>query len=239
LGRLYVWDAVAGTVCAMPYPGQFVRLVIIGGLYGDTYNTSLSIVPSALGELGMPAVDAPTLAAVAADVAAWYVGTVAPAGPRIIQRASLRSIKLNRIGADGKYVDPVTMEHIYPAPIAGGSTGIDVAPQLTMAATLRTAIPRGRGSRGRMYLPPTQYGAVVSTDGRVAVASAQGQAGSVVDLINRLNTTYTLIGRVGVASNAGAGRFEHVTQVSCGRVVDTMRSRRSTLDEDYQDVTVP
>jgi hypothetical protein len=41
-----------------------------------------------------------------------------------------------------------------------------------------------------------------------------------------------------VASNAGAGRFEHVTELAVGRVPDTMRSRRSKLQEDYQSVAV-
>lgn len=222
----------------MPYPGQFHRLVLIGELYTDTFNTTLAIVPSALGELGMPAVGTSTLTAVAGIVSAWWNNATAGAGSGAIQAARLTGIKLNRIGIDGRYVDPVTMEHTYPTAIAGINSAV-VAPQLAVVATLRTAIERGRASKGRMYLPPTQaISALVAGDGRSSAAQALQQANGVKALITSLNSTYTAIGRVGVASDAGAGRFEHVTAVSVGRVPDTMRSRRSTQDEDYQTVTV-
>lgn len=222
----------------MPYPGQFHKLVLIGNLYTDVFNTTLSIVPSALGELGMPEVDAPTLAAVAADVGAWFPKLTGAGGVSIINNAQLTSIKLNRIDAAGHYVDSPTMEHTYPSPIAGGFIG-SLPPQLSMAATLATAVPRGRGSKGRMYLPPnTTVSSVVVADGRVSAANALAVATGVKALIDALNATYTLVGRVGVASNAGAGRFEHVTEVRVGRVIDTIRSRRNKLEEDYQSVAI-
>lgn len=222
----------------MPYPGQFHRLVLIGSLQAaqDTWNTSLSIVPSALGELGMPAVDDATLDAVATAVRAWFVAAI-PDGPNAINGIHLTSIKLNRIGTDGRYVDPVTKEHVYTTP-GQGSSSVTAFPQLTVVATLLTALERGRASKGRMYLPPTQAGALAQSDGRLSDSYALAQANSVKTLINTLNGIYTLIGKVGVASDAGSGRFEHVTGVKCGRVIDTMRSRRSSFDEDYQTVTL-
>lgn len=221
----------------MPYPGQFHRLVMIGSLYSDTFNCTLSIVPSALGELGMPAVGDATLASVAAAVSAWWNHGTTAMSSGTISAAKLTGIKLNRIGVDGRYVDPVTYEHTYPTPIASGVSSNE-APQLAVAITLRTAIERGRASKGRFYLPPTVAVTALGTDGRSTVAQALAQANGAKALITSLNSIYTAIGRVGVASDAGAGRFEHVTHVSVGRVPDTMRSRRSTQDEDYQTVTI-
>jgi len=215
-----------------------VRLVMIGSIYTDTFNTTLSIVPNALGEISMPAVDTGTLTSVAAVVGSWWNQTTATKRPRIMQDAKLTSIKLNRISATGHYVDPVTREHTYGSPIAGAES-FTTAPQLSVVASLRTAVPRGRGSAGRMYLPPTAATTLIyGPDGRFSAAIATEQAAAVVDLITKLNTVYTLIGRVGVASSAGAGRFEHVTRVEVGRVADTMRSRRSTGVEDHQSVPV-
>lgn len=216
----------------MPYPGQFHRLVIIGSLYADIWNTTLSIVPSGLGELGMPAVDDTTLNAVKDDIYNWWnLGSFSP-----IVACKLTGFKLNRIDASGHYMDE-TKEYTWPAPI-NGITSSNIAPQLATVATLRTAVLRGRGSKGRMYLPPNANQTSLGGDGRSTTTQAHDVAVGVKDLIDRLNATYTLVGRVGVASDAGAGRFEHVTEVSVGRVVDTVRSRRSALQEDYQSVTI-
>jgi len=222
----------------MPYPGQFHRLVLIGDLYNDKFATTLSIVPSALGELGMPAVNSATLTAVAGDVALWWPKLLGGGGISIMNTARLESIKLNRIGTDGRYADPDSMEHVYPTAISGGWNGT-YAPQVSIAATFATRVPRGRGSHGRMYFPPTQpLSALDTSDGRVAVSSAGVYATGVRELIIALNARYTAIGKVGVASDAGSGLFEHVTHVRVGRVPDTIRSRRSAQVEDYQEVAV-
>ena len=222
----------------MPYPGQFHRLVMIGTLYAEQFNMTLNIVPSALGELGMPEVDDPTLAAVAADAAAWFALSAVSGGPAFIFAAKLASIKLNRIGTDGRYVDNEAQEHVYTTPIAGDAGGTNIAPQLSSVVTLKTAIERGRGSKGRVYLVPSAHITSLGTDGRLTTTQATAVATGMKNLIDRLNTTYSLVGRVGVASNAGAGRFEHVTHLAVGRVLDTMRSRRASLAEDYQELVI-
>lgn len=209
---------------------------MIGDLYNDVFNMSLSIVPSALGELGMPAVDEATLTAVAGDVSTWFAANKGSGGVGFTRGAQLTSIKLNRIDTAGHYADPVAMEHIYPSPIVGPLAG-DFPPQLSIVATLGTALERGRGSKGRIYLAPSA-GIFVGTDGRNNVTFTQETATGVKALIDSLNARYTAIGRVGVASKAGSGRFEHVTRVSVGRINDTMRSRRSKGVEDYQEVTI-
>lgn len=220
----------------MPYPGQFHRLVIIGNMQNaqDTWNTTLSIVPSALGELGMPTVSPATLASVAGVVGTWYSAAFST-GCAFANSLSLTGIKLNRIGTDGRYADNETMEHVYGTPLIGSYSGT-IQPQVTMVATLETALERGRASKGRMYLPPNMAAGLPAADGRTTSAYALGTANGVKSLINALNGVYTLIGRVGVASDAGAGRFEHVTGVRVGRVIDTMRSRRSSFSEDYEHV---
>jgi hypothetical protein len=220
----------------MPYPGQFHRLVMIGSLYAEQFNMTLNIVPSALGELGMPAVGDLTLAAVADDVATWFPLAVGGGGVGIISNAKLTSITLNRLDTAGHYMDN-PQEHIYPTPIAG-SSGALLAPQLSIAVTLGTQLDRGRGSKGRIYLPPTSSMSTLATDGRLTQAFALAVATGFKPLIDAINGTYVGIGKVGVASNTGAGRFEHITRVSVGRVLDTMRSRRTSLAEDHQELAI-
>jgi hypothetical protein len=221
----------------MTYASSFHRLVLLGEIYNDIWNTSLSIVPSALGEIGMPEVSVETLEAVAEDVRLWFTAAAIDGGLRPLAPVRLTGIKLNRIDINGHYEDPETREFTYPTAAVGvGNTY--PPPQLSLAATLRTRLPRGRGSRGRMYLPPVAAFGSPGTDGRLTAAQATDVASSVASLVERLNATYTLVGRVGVASNAGAGVHEHVTEIGVGRTIDTIRSRRSSLIEDYQIVPI-
>jgi len=217
----------------MPYPGSFHRLVLIGTQYdNETWNTSLSIVPTALGELGMAAVSAQTLADVAAIVGTWFPLLNAGPGPTFVATTKLTHVKLNRINSAGHYQDEPSRTHAYATPIAGGGqTSIPRPPQLTIVHTLATALRSGKASKGRMYFPLQGHLDGMETDAQLTVAGADSTAKGLVDLIQKLNAYYTLIGRVGVASPGGTGRFEHVTRVRVGRVVDTMRSRRTSIPE--------
>lgn len=223
----------------MTYPANFHRLVIFGTLYGDIWNTSLSIVPSALGELGMPEVGDATLTGVAADVnTGWWQKSIGSGGTNTIGSAYLVGIKLNRIAPNGRYADNEANTFTYPFPIGANGGSAVIAPQLTTVATLRTAIARGPASKGRMYLPPSASISSLAADGRLTVPAALLIATSTKTLIDALNARYTGVGRVGVASDVGSGRFEHVTRVTVGRVVDTMRTRRNKQLEDAEGVNI-
>lgn len=221
----------------MPYPGEFYRLVAIGDLYGDTFNFTLSMVPTALGELTLPPVTQALADSIGLIVGAWWSNTNAGEGPRVSDKARLLSVKFNRIGPDGRYADPETREWVSAVPIPGTFSSAFPA-QLATAVTLKTAVPRGRASRGRFYLPPNAMMSPIDNNGLASATAAQALADSAKFLIDDLNTNGTLVSRVGVASNAGVGRFEHVTSVAVGRVIDTIRSRRSALSEDYQETVL-
>lgn len=212
---------------------------MIGRLYNDTFNTTLSIVPSFLTEwLPMAPVGEDTLDAVTDVVATWWARGLSGTGPGFTTASVLTMVKLNRIGPDGRYMDPETREFDLLTGVPGAVAGT-VAPQLSAVASLDTANPRGRAGRGRMYLPPTTALATLGTsDGRMTVTNAENLASGVATLIRELNAVYTGVGAVGVASKAGAGGFQHVTSVRVGRVPDTVRSRRNKQAEDYQEVDV-
>lgn len=227
------------------YANSFHRLVAIGSLYSETFNFSMSIIRKpGTGSLGLPPAE-DVLEDVATVVGTWFPKALASGGAGIINQAKLTSLKLNDIGVDGRYILPETNEWLYPTPIAGDSAQT-VVPQAACAVSLLSVVPRGRAARGRFYLPPIgSYGAV-STDGRISATAAGQIATSVATLIDSINDVYTAaqtgdssVGRVGVTSNIGAGAERIVASVKVGRVADTIRSRRTSLDEDYQSAAVP
>jgi hypothetical protein len=224
---------------AVTFPKPFYKLVIFGSLYNDTWNTSLSLVPTALGEISVPAVNDLMLTAMAGAVnTGWWQKSLAAGGFPGIGQAYLEGIKLNRITTGGLYADQDAQTHIYGIPIGANGGDHPVAPQLTTVATLRTAISRGPASKGRMYLPPVAAIDSLAADGRLSSAQALVVATSTKTLIEAVNGQMIGIARVGVASNVGSGRFEHVTRVTVGRVVDTMRSRRNKQLEEPEGVDI-
>lgn len=214
----------------MPYSTSFHRLVLIGDLYTDTWNTTVSIANPAGS---MSAVSESFIEDVADTVATWFEDEGLFTG-----RVILTGIKLNRIDTSGHYADPDTREYTYAAPIYG-TTGGNVAPQLTMVSSLLTNVPRGAGSKGRMYMPPQAPLLGLANDGRLTALDAASLAGATVDLLNRLNTVYVPLGAsVVIASKSAPGYMRVVNRVAVGRVPDTMRSRRNTQPEDYQEAAL-
>lgn len=221
----------------MVYPASFHRIVAIGNLYADTFNFTLSMVPAGGGSL--PAVSDTLVAAVGATVADWFNNPMtagSETGINIASVCALTSVKVNRIGPDGRYVDAETKEHVLTTPVAG-PYGTVIQPQLSVALTLRGANERARAGRGRIFFPPSENCGGTLTDGRVSVAKTLSHAKGGLHLLSMINDTYIAQGVnavAGIASKVGSGAFQPVVQVSAGRVVDTIRSRRSKLDEDPQ-----
>jgi hypothetical protein len=227
------------------YPSTFHRLVVIGDQYGDTFNWTMSIIPKTEGLMGAEPVTQAFCTLVANVVGLWWRDS-SPAGAPINGHASagITSVKLNRIGANGKYADEETREYVFPTRQQGNVAGNPPA-QLAVAVSLLTAVDRGRAHRGRFYLPALSTFIALGTDGR-ATASAAGIAAAagkrlvdqINDLYDALPVTDTSRMRVGVASDIGGGTFREATCVAVGRVPDTMRSRRSSLVEDAQLATI-
>lgn len=228
----------------MAYPGFFHRIVCIGSLYGtESFNFTLNMVPTE-NPADVEEVTETLATDVRTRVETWFKATSAPAAPGIITRAQLLEVKVNRINAQGLYAD----NEVHTIPVStttAGQAAGNIASQLALAVTLRTARERGRGSRGRFYLPPLGMFSSLGTDGRLTTAQAAQMAASAKSLIESINLTYwsrdgglRTAMMVGVASNIGAGIFEAATRIEVGRVPDTIRSRRSSLAEDHQEVTI-
>lgn len=199
-----------------------------------------------------------TALALAPIIEAWWRSTTYPATAKYNPDANhtLTELKCARIGTDGLYPgSEVAYSHFYLPPIPGPiNSNPTMLPQGTTCVTLTTAVPRGLGSKGRMFLPPAGDG-ILQGDGRITTSIALQTAKAVGQLITTINAA-TLVGNVQVMSRGKAvatydparrkiiytypnpGVSNNVTGVQCGRVIDTQRSRRRSLLEERQSAPV-
>jgi hypothetical protein len=140
--------------------------------------------------------------------------------------AKLTQVKFAIIGANGLYAgDPYISTFLQ---VSGASSSNTHPFQVSRVITLDTA-RNGPTGRGRFYSPaPTGS---VESDGSQQAAVALEAAGSAKTLISDVNIALTGAARVVVASSAGYN--SSVTSVRVGRVLDTVRSRRTSLREGY------
>lgn len=137
--------------------------------------------------------------------------------------------KLAVIGTDGRYPDGVDALLYEKTPGSVGA-GNGHPPQCSVAVTTLTERTRGRASRGRMYLPGNN--STIGDDGRITVAAASNIA---VRTAAFLDEVTDLMGvPAAVFSDVGTGAMNPIVAVSVGRVVDTQRRRRRSLEEDRQ-----
>jgi hypothetical protein len=161
----------------------------------------------------------------AADLVAFH-GRLATG---IHPRAVLGEVKLARIGPDGLYTSDPAIRLVEQA---GGRDGALYPPQVALAVTLETGV-RGPSRRGRIFLPTPSF--EVAGSYRINALQAVGVAESVATLIRDLNNAAGVdplnYPAVTIASRKGFNT--NVTEVRCGRVLDTIRSRRASLPELY------
>jgi hypothetical protein len=198
-----------------PFPGQVIERF--------AFRLNLSDPPGLPGD---PNYVEGRLADYAADAVAFF----ARAASNISALCFLTEVKLARIGIDGKYVSDPLIAEVNQAGGAGG--GITNPLQVAHAITLETD---GRGStrRGRFYLPLPASG-VGASDGLVPNPVRDNVLQSCQTFLQDLNNVPGLEGnapRVTIASSKGYNT--DVTGVRVGRVYDTIRSRRRSLDESY------
>lgn len=151
------------------------------------------------------------------------------------KNSSLEYIKFNEINSlTGKYVEATSHTFNLNSPPFRGGAAMGV-PQVALAVGLTTPRARGRGHAGRMYIPAGIINSSFPADGRLTVAEAGGCAGALVNFINACNSV-DLATDVVVFSKADQ-TVTQVTGARCGRVYDTIRSRRTSLLEEH--VRVP
>jgi hypothetical protein len=210
----------------MPYPNPYVRLVFSGTLGSDEiFSFGLNLVGS--GSEPAPTVVPPGI--ITAATAFMASGIMSNA-------VTLRTIKYNHIGTDGRYTEDSTVLYDYGSGAPAGSGTPLFPPQVALVVSLGTDRMRGRATHGRFYLPspvtPVAAPAlIISTGVRDAVLAT---CRTFLEDINTAADPWQL----GLVSNVGTGTEAFVTSVKVGRALDTLRSRRNALPEDYATATV-
>lgn len=206
----------------MVYSRPFLRLVAIGSLY--THQESFSFSMSLISEAVDPEIPDEVPPALVTAFEAWWQS------PAMISNAAeLEVLKLNHIGTNGRYTQPGTVLYEYPDGIKNTSTFYPPA-QIAYAVSLRTAFTRGRAHAGRFYIPlpsvqPNSLGTLADPD----VGKIANPTETLLRVIDNVLPDWGL----GIVSNLGAGAQHKVTHARYGRVLDTIRSRRANLPENY------
>lgn len=210
----------------MAYADNFLRLVASGSLHNGAEQFSFSFAFVKRTPASTPTVpDTVPAAVVTAFNAFWGTTGV------VSNAAVLRLIKLNEIGTDGRYVGDDTVEYEYTGTPPAGPTNPEMPPQVSLAVSLRTDAARGRAHAGRFYIPSPGTSIQPST-GTIGVAAQTTVANASKALLEACNGA--LVGwRVGVVSKIGAGAERPVTHIAVGAALDTIRSRRTDLNESY------
>ena len=230
----------------MAHPHPFIKVVAEGSLYGtEAFSFGFHIVQApTIAEDQLPAVTQ-ELADNIGNLVRTYFNSAAPDGLAITAKAQLQRVKVNRIGRDGRYMETNSLEHVVNPAIAGRSD-VSPPPQLALAVSLiGNENPRGLAGRGRFYLPPMTGMESVAADGKIStlsispvVSATQKLIRDVNALFNGLGVQYAYVGNTSAGSAGRAGRQQVVSEIRVGNVVDTVRSRRRSLQENYTGGTI-
>jgi len=209
----------------MAFPIRHKLLTMVGTLYtaSEDFSMSMRIIPP----IGSLTVSQAQVDAISVFTSTWFSAT----NTQIPSLHALTYIKLAPIGTDGLYPPGEdAVEHVYPgAGIAGsGVTTQTWPPQCTLAVSLTTAATRGLGHIGRFYTPP--LASLLGTDARLPSSVVSNLLGTTRTLLLAINGAAD-VGTVGVVTKAHSGTSRVVTGLSGGRVVDTQRRRRRSIDE--------
>lgn len=161
------------------------------------------------------------------------------------QMAGVDRVRVASIGANGKVprnADGAFVQADATGWVQGGATGPVPAPQTALVVSLRSEMDDLTG-RGRFYHPLPA--AALDATFRMSTGATQTLVTVARDFVRAVNTASLAAGagRVVVASQGSPTRAippanRLVTQVSVGRVLDTVRSRRNALDEAHQALAV-
>lgn len=141
----------------------------------------------------------------------------------------LDSVSGAQIGVLGKYM-PTDQQTIWSNLTPKAGVGTPNFPwNVAQVISLRTAVPRGRGSNGRVYWPITA-GSVVSTTGRLAGLNTGARVNGFKVFLDALNTAgnaYSTGMKVIVASNVGGGSYNYVTHIRADDRADSIERREN------------
>lgn len=213
----------------MTYAAEHILLTCLFDSYSSAERGQFQLRASFPGAPAQPSTT--LLGNVNTEFNNWFTGTTPYTNMGLCRLWRYIGCKVSWIDAAGLVKVNSTVQVATSSNPTGGESGAHAdhwPPQTMLVATLLTAIPRGHGSHGRIFPPPSCT--AIQSDGRASTGTRDNMATQVALLLTRLNA-YSEIGSIQVMSKIGSGVSSNVTNVRVGLVVDTHRSRRRSLAE--------
>lgn len=204
----------------MAFNARHKLLTVFGTAYGGVETWSFGVRFSTV--TGIDAVSQTQVDACASATTTFWN----TAGIYMPQSHSLTGLKLAPVGTDGKY-PPGEIAYIHDYTPDPGPTNTNLHPaQCTQVVTfLAEGQPRGRASRGRIYMP-CPAAAINGADGTNGLGSALATAAAT--WLSALNDVADL-GQAAIMSSLGSGITAPITQTRGDNLPDTQRRRRRQL----------
>lgn len=215
------------------------HVTLFGDMFGgnEIWTTGFALGQSNGGDEG----EAPTEAEAQAIAEAFRKIWVLPAN-MFSQQYRFTGVKVSHVSTDGSTDTSLTRFYTLPVQAAGAAGTTTPLAQAALVVTLQTLKQRGRGSKGRMYIPGLAE--PVQSDGKLATATVTRTANQFKTFLDEVNASPAVPGFVMLMSAErtgvpfGAAEMNRVASVRVGNVVDTQRRRRNKLVEQYQLATL-
>lgn len=221
----------------MVYAHKVTRVTLSGTMFGGTEEWSTGFF------LGQEGSDAADLNQLGLDVIrnAWTTFFTA-AGSQVNSAYRFTQAKSATIGVDGKTIEG-TVQYSYPTgTISGGVATNTHPPQCALVVTLLSDRPRGKASKGRMYLPG--FSGNITSSGKADATQIGTVATNLKTFFDALVGNFDITDQLILAAK-GTGALpaltaqnDYVETIRVGDVVDTQRRRRNGLAEVYTSRTL-
>lgn len=223
----------------MVYAHAVNRVTLSGTMFGGAEQWSTGFF---LGQESADAADGST-AACDAILDAWRV-YFESATSYVSAQYVTTQCKIAKINANG-HTDLENVYYGYPATLLDGQQGTNThPPQCTLALTLMSDRPRGRASKGRMYLPGIS--AAMGGNGKISTANRDSICLNMKTFFDAIaadtdvpDTLILAAKGIGVPpADQLTAQNDYVQSIRLGDVVDTQRRRRNGLVESYVNQTL-
>lgn len=220
---------------------QFIthKATLFGTMFGgaEEWSTGFFLGQNGGGDEGA----APTVAeatAIANAFSTFFVKTTVG----ISDRFKFAGVKISTVSTDGTSDPALTQFYTLPTPVSGAQGVLCMPPQISLAATLQTLRTRGRGSKGRMYLPGISFS--VDATGHISTTDQTGINSALKIFLDSVNSAVDVPGVVVLNSAEVLGvpikapEMARIASCKVGNVYDTQRRRRNQLSESYISATL-
>lgn len=221
----------------MVYAHKITRVTLSGTMFGGVEEWSTGFF---LGEENADATE-PTQAAADQIRDAWATFFTA-GGSLVSNNYAFTQVKMASIGSDGHTISS-SVKYSYPGSAVVGSTASNThPPQCAVVVTLLSDRPRGKASKGRMYLPG--FSGNIMDNGKIDSPDVNSIAENLKTFFDSMTNDADIPDELILAAkwsgplNVIPAQNDYVETIRVGDVVDTQRRRRNGLAEVYTSKTL-